>query len=324
MKTTMLDPGHGGIDPGATGNGYKEKDLTLKLCLDVKTEVNRHGLGVHLTRTDDRYVSLKDRSKIANNLKVDSFVSIHFNSANNVNAKGLEIYHYPNSTKGHELASKIQSELVNANLYLANRGVKSANFAVLRETTMTSSLLEVCFINNAEDIKFFINNYDKYVQAITKAIVEYHGVKYIPPKQEISASSIKDIVLVDDKINIMLLSEHITIDGFIKDGVTYVDINDNYISIRQIFESLGLTVGWDNDLRLITADINKEYKSTDNSIDVLLLRNKISVDTIKHENKNCVKIDGAYIPVRDIFESLGFKVEWNEANNMVLVNKEDK
>lgn len=321
MKQVFLDAGHGGVDSGATGNGYKEKDLTLRLCLDVEKEVKRHGVGSSLTRKDDRFVSLEKRSEIANILKADAFISFHFNSAANDNAKGLETFHYPNSINGSKLATKIQNELVNAKLCLANRGVKQANFSVLRRTNMPSSLLEVCFINNKEDIEFFIANYDKYVQVITKAIVEYFGIKYIAPNTNIVGPSKPQIAIVKDKINLLLLSEHIAVDGFIKEGTSYVNINDSYIAIREILENLGLIVSWDNDLKVITADINKEYVKEKGSTDVLLLGNKINIKTHMHKDKNCIKINGAYIPTRDIFESLGFKVKWNNADNMILITK---
>lgn len=322
----FLDAGHGGIDPGATGNGYKEKDLTLKLCLDVEKQVARHGMITNQTRRDDRFVSLEKRSELANAFKADAFISFHFNSFTNNLASGVETFSHTNSIKGRELATKIQSELVKAKLYIKDRGVKQANFSVLRRTNMPASLLEVCFISNKEDVEFFIKNYSKYVQTIAKAIVEYLGVRYIlplknTPGQGTEKPSTPNIAIVKDKINILLLSDHIVVDGFIKEGTSYVNVNDSYISVREILESLGLTVNWDKDLKVITADINKEYVKEKGSTDVLLLGNKINVKTYVHKDKNCIKINGAYIPVRDIFEALGFKVEWNKASNMILISK---
>ncbi len=318
-KVSVLDPGHGGIDSGATGNGYKEKDLVLALALEIAKVLKRHGIKNHLTRDKDRYVSLKDRTDFSNKIKPDAFTSLHLNSATNINAKGLETFSYPSSVNGEKLAKKIQNELITAKLYTANRGTKKANFHVLRETKATAALSELVFISNAEDIKFLINNFDRFVQTISKAIIEYVGVKYIPPKEKAKAPTKPKYELVKDKVNIILLTERIAVDGFLKNNTNYVKINDAYYSVRNMLEAMGLKVGWDNEF--ITADINKEFKPGKESIDVLLLGNKINVNGFKYEGKNCLKIDGAYIPIRDIFEGLGFKVEWNRNNDMVLVNR---
>lgn len=323
MYSVMNDPGHGGIDPGATGNGYKEKDLALKLALDVDKNLKRHPLESHMTRRDDRFIPLADRSKKANDLDVDALISYHLNVHSKIEVKGTETFHYPGSDGGHILASKIQNELVSDGLVRSDRGVKSANFSVLRRTKMKSALVEVCFISNKDDMDFFISNYEKYVQAITKAIVEHAGIKYVPPikgdvPEEITKPSIN---LVDGKVNILLISEHVAIDGFFKEGTGYVNINDSYIAIRDIFESMGLSVAWDNELGVVTADTSSDYKKPDNSTKILLLGNRIDVETHIHKNKHCLKIEGAYIPIRDIFESLGFNVSWNRSDNMILITK---
>lgn len=321
MYKILNDPGHGGIDPGATGNGYKEKDLVLRLALDVDKELKRHNLKSYLTRKGDRYISLENRSKKANDLNVDAFISYHFNSFRKIEANGTETFCYPGSDKGHRLASKIQNELINAGLVRSNRGVKSANFSVLRRTNMKSALIEVCFISNKDNIEFFINNYDKYVQAITKSIVEDGGFKYVPPIKDVPVIEKPSISTVDGKVNIMLMSEHVAIDGFFKEGTGYVNVNDSYVSVRDIFESLGLKVGWDKDLRIVTADTRSDYKVPDNSTKILLLGNRIDTETYIHKEKHCLKIDGSYIPIRDIFESLGFKVSWNRSSSVILINK---
>lgn len=321
MYKVLNDPGHGGIDSGATGNGYKEKDLVLRLALDVDKELKRHNLKSYLTRKDDRYISLENRSKKANDLNVDAFISYHFNSFRKIEANGTETFCYPGSDKGHALATKIQNELINADLVRSNRGVKSANFSVLRRTNMKSALIEVCFISNKDDMNFFIDNYDKYVQVITKAIVEDGGIKYVPPENDIPAIEKPSINIVDGKVNILLIADHLAIDGFFKEGTGYVNVNDSYIAARKIFESMGLNVGWDKDLGVITADTSSDYKGPDNSTKILLLGNRIDVETYIHKGKHCLKIEGAYIPIRDIFESLGFNVSWNRKENMILISK---
>ena len=88
-----LDPGHGGSDSGATGNGYKEKDLTLKIAKAVKTKLEEYShVKVYLSRTNDTYVGLSDRTAYAASVGADAFVSIHLNSASSSAPNGCEIY----------------------------------------------------------------------------------------------------------------------------------------------------------------------------------------------------------------------------------------
>ncbi len=104
IKTIVLDPGHGGKDSGAVGRnlGTHEKDIVLKIAKKVKALLEKN-LDVHvlLTRSDDRFVSLGDRTKFANEQHADIFVSIHCNAAYNTKANGSEVY-YLSTAQTHE------------------------------------------------------------------------------------------------------------------------------------------------------------------------------------------------------------------------------
>lgn len=320
-KVMVLDPGHGGTDPGATANGYKEKDLALKLCLDVEKKLKPYEdlLETHLTRRDDRFISLEKRCQIANSLNADAFLSKHLNSAFNNSAKGTETFNFKGSVNGKKLATIIQNDLVSNGLTLANRGVKEGNFYVLKNTKMPSTLLETCFINNKEDLDFLLNNWGKFVDVVSLSILKYFNIKPMPNKIEATIPQKPKINIVEGKINLLLIGEHVTTEGFIKDGTNYVDVNGTYISIREILENMQLKVGWDNDLRLITADTTGEFIKEQDLTDVILIGNKINVKTYKHKGKHCLKIKSAYIPIRDIYESLGFKVEWESKTKSVVI-----
>ncbi|MCI6988788.1 MAG: N-acetylmuramoyl-L-alanine amidase [Campylobacter sp.] len=82
-KTIVIDPGHGGKDPGAVGNGLKEKNLVLQIGLKLGNELKKRGYKVHYTRSTDKFIELRDRTKFANNKKADMFISIHMNAAPN-------------------------------------------------------------------------------------------------------------------------------------------------------------------------------------------------------------------------------------------------
>ena len=96
FRTIVVDPGHGGRDPGAKGlRGTEEKDITLKVGLKLRDLLKRQpGVRVMMTRDRDVFVDLEDRAKYANNLEADLFVSIHVNSHPQRTVKGIEIYHF--------------------------------------------------------------------------------------------------------------------------------------------------------------------------------------------------------------------------------------
>jgi len=190
MAKICCDYGHGGNEPGAIYKGRKESDDNLALGRAVAAELRRHGVIVDETRIGDTTVSLAERSNFENKGSYDYFISFHRNAFKPEQAKGVETYTYLNpraKTKG--LAEKIQTALVG--IGFTNRGVKAANFHVLRETKAPAVLMEVGFIDNTGDNQLFDSKRDEIVAAITKAILEQLGIKYLPsaptlPKQQTS------------------------------------------------------------------------------------------------------------------------------------------
>lgn len=176
-KMIIFDYGHGGKDSGATYKGRKEKDDVLKLGKDVKKVLEKHGVEVDETRKGDETVSLSQRVTIANKKDYDYFISFHRNAFNS-KAFGVETYTYTlRKPKAVELATNINNAMVKVGFH--NRGVKTANFKVLRETKADAVLLEVGFIDNVNDNKIFDNNYNMLVLEIAKAILKTMGINYI-------------------------------------------------------------------------------------------------------------------------------------------------
>lgn len=183
-NTVCIDAGHGGDDSGAVGTaGVKEKDVNLAVALKVGSILQQNNINVVYTRTNDnpswdtsdQSASLSKRCSIANNAKADIFVAIHCNSADDVEtANGTETYSYATGTNGEKLANLIQSELIKAT-GAANRGVKTANFYVLKNTSMPAVLTELGFLSNAtEEKKLNDATYQqKCANGIAKAIIEY-------------------------------------------------------------------------------------------------------------------------------------------------------
>lgn len=147
----IVDPGHGGTDPGATGFGLKEKDLTLKIAKLLINKLNAYEVEVLSTRDEDTAVSLRDRARMANDRNADFYCSLHINAGGGT---GFESYvHVAAPEKTEALRSVIHAEM--ARYYLdagfPDRGKKRANFAVLRETVMPAVLLENLFIDHPRD-----------------------------------------------------------------------------------------------------------------------------------------------------------------------------
>lgn len=187
-RVIVLDPGHGGPDPGAIGpNGTQEKTVTLDIAKRVKKLLEAQGAKVVMARSADTDVSLSARTDIANKNKADIFVSIHINANTDPSIGGTTTYIYSGSGSSSEttrlqesnkLALPIQAELVKS-LGLRNIGIKSANFAVLRTSNMPAVLLELAFISNKEEEKLLKTDSfkNKSAEAIVKGIANYFAQK---------------------------------------------------------------------------------------------------------------------------------------------------
>ena len=158
-KIVVIDPGHGGKDSGAIGiNGIQEKDVVLSIANEVLRFNNEleQPLDIYLTRYSDTLISLSDRTKLAKALKADMFVSLHCNHSNNPDARGMEVYVAKTISKYSDdaiwFAFQLQRD-INKSLGFESRGVKFANFQVLRETVdyCPSVLLELGFLSNWDE-----------------------------------------------------------------------------------------------------------------------------------------------------------------------------
>lgn len=153
MKKIFIDPGHGGTDPGAVGNGLQEKDITLSIALQLKKVLtqNYENHTLKLSRETDRTVSLRERTTLANNWQADYLLSIHVNAGGGV---GFESFIYNNplyrrsNTKA--LQATIHREIVSMTEFV-DRGMKQANFHMLRESRMPALLTENGFIDHVND-----------------------------------------------------------------------------------------------------------------------------------------------------------------------------
>ena len=154
MVKIFLDPGHGGTDPGATGNGLQEKNVNLDIALRVRDFLSQYDVDVKMSRIKDDTVTLRQRSSTANDWGADFYVSIHCNAFNG-QVSGYEDFIYSGRTvKETPKYQDIMHKAIRDNTdFFNNRGKKKANFHVLRETKMPSFLSENGFIDNKKDAK---------------------------------------------------------------------------------------------------------------------------------------------------------------------------
>lgn len=174
-STIVLDAGHGGDATGAQYEGIREKDINLSVTRKLAVLLENCGYNVILTRYGDQSVGLYERADIANGLNADIFVSLHSNAAPAVpDYAGIYTYHFPESRRGSLLAQFIQNAIVPATGAI-DRGTRSADFVVLRETGMAAVLVEMGFMTNHDELMLLIDNgyQDRLAQGIANGIIQY-------------------------------------------------------------------------------------------------------------------------------------------------------
>lgn len=176
LYKVVIDPGHGGEDPGSKGaSGLYEKDLTLSLSKKVVERLKENPkFKVYMTREDDTFISAKERHrpKFANELQADIYISIHGNTFINSSVSGTETYYYREDS--HALADTIHKYLIDATNF-SDRGVRKEEYFVLKDTIMPAALLEIGYLTNPqEEQMMFREDFQETVaDAIYEGILEY-------------------------------------------------------------------------------------------------------------------------------------------------------
>ncbi len=209
VRTIVIDPGHGGKDPGAIAFGMKEKDIVLKVAKSLGTQlVQKYNAKVILTREDDRFLPLEERTAIANTNDADLFISLHVNAHPSPKVSGFETYFLnlstseeamrvaarENATSTHQMSdlqdilseimqnskinesarlaqqvhSSIESGMNSKPYVLKDMGVKQAPFYVLIGAEMPAILIELAFISNPRDAQLLANN--QFIEILTQQI----------------------------------------------------------------------------------------------------------------------------------------------------------
>ena len=185
FDTVVIDPGHGGHDSGAVGRrGTREKSVALDVANRVESKLRGAGFRTVMTRDTDRFITLGKRTRTLNRQDNAVMVSIHFNSARRRSAKGIETFYHSRCSR--RLATKIQDQMLRA-VRAPNRGVKRANFYVLRKARYPAVLVECGFLSNYYEDRLArrSSHREKLAQRIAQGVVEQrYGGRGMPRRPE--------------------------------------------------------------------------------------------------------------------------------------------
>ncbi len=189
-----IDAGHGGSDPGAVNGKSFEKVAALAIAKKLGALLEGAGAQIIYTRSNDKAMELGERCQVANKNKADYFISIHLNAAAAKSANGIETFAYTTTGSAYKLAKEVQKELITAT-GAANRGAKSANYQVLRETKMPAILIETGFISNdVECMALFKDGYQNIIaEAVAKAVAKITGLEGVVKMAEKRYNYLKEI-----------------------------------------------------------------------------------------------------------------------------------
>ena len=213
----FLDAGHssGGGDTGAEGFNLREQDITFGIVMLLAKKLSDVGFDIMVSRENagdvlgtNASTSLSKRASLANTWGADLFISIHCNASTNNTANGTEVYTFNTSSKALPLAKKIQSKIVEI-LGTTDRGTKTADFAVLRETSMPAILVETAFISNKDDSDKLKTRQADFADAIFMAVCDEYNVSYVVKTYETAEEILNKLTELIEIIDMQTALEQI-------------------------------------------------------------------------------------------------------------------
>lgn len=221
MVLIYVDAGHGGRDSGAIGNGLKEKDIVLDICERIEKGLKAYDdVKVMMSRSEDIFISLDERTREANQANADILLSVHINSATSASGKGFETFVYPNTGAATTAFQNVMhQEILRAmGTGITNRGKKAKNLHMLRESKMKAILTENLFISNAADAKLLAdpNFRQKIAKGHIVGLEKFLGLKKTaqPPPQEQSKIWIVQVGAYEEKQNALDMEKQLIKDGY--------------------------------------------------------------------------------------------------------------
>ena len=176
-KTVVIDPGHGGGDPGKVGvSGAEEKEINLQIATKMKILLEERGFSVVMTRDKDEMLEgkkkedMEKRVEIINKIKPDIAVSIHQNSFTDINVYGAQTFYYSESEEGKKYAQVIQNALLKVDESNHRKAKANDNYYLLLRTKVPTVIVECGFLSNKEEAEKLSDNH--YQEEISKVIVD--------------------------------------------------------------------------------------------------------------------------------------------------------
>lgn len=181
-KTVVIDPGHGGADPGKIGvNDAKEKEINLEIAKKVKKMLEDKGVKVIMTREEDQMLSIdgegshkvqdmKERVRMINEAMPDMAVSIHQNSYSAGEVRGAQVFYYTHSTDGEKMAEIMQKALLSLDKDNRRQAKADSTYYLLRRTEVPTIIVECGFLSNYEEAEKLVTR--KYQKEVAEAIVK--------------------------------------------------------------------------------------------------------------------------------------------------------
>lgn len=276
----IIDAGHGGSDPGAVGNGLREKDLTLQISNYQYARFQALGVPVTLTRTSDVTLTPEQRTKLVRDSGAKYCLSNHINAGG---GSGVEAIHSVFSTD--KLAKTLAQSVANCGMNFRKVFTRTGNggkdyYFMHRETSSVETvILEYGFIDNAADAQKLKDNWKTYAEAVVKAFCEYIGVAY-----HLSTDlSPKGVHHVSIEVNGVLLS----IKGYLQNGVSY-------LPVRAVSEAFGVSPEWNA--------ATKQVKVNGQTLETAIVNGT------------------SYAPARELAAVLGLQVGWDGPSKTVFIN----
>ncbi|MCC2255304.1 N-acetylmuramoyl-L-alanine amidase [Ruminococcus sp. CLA-AA-H200] len=174
-QLVVLDPGHGGMDCGKQGvNGIEEKEVNLKISLQIKEILKKENIDVVLTREDDdrladtQRADLEERVSIMNTLKPDLAVSIHQNSYSDAGVKGAQVFYYEGSEAGEEAAGAVQEKLNQIDPKKAREVKANSTYYILKNADVPVIIAECGFLSNPEEAELLAE--EEYQRTVAEAV----------------------------------------------------------------------------------------------------------------------------------------------------------
>lgn len=226
MAKVFLGIGHGGSDPGAVANGFKEADLNLEIGMACYEELKRHGVSVKASRTKNEDDDLNEEVKECNAYAPDLAVDIHNNAGG---GDGFEVFHHYGGGTGKKLAANINAEVIA--IGQNSRGLKTKMnstgtadyYGFIRNTKAPAVIVECAFVDNKKDMEIIDTAEERKVmgKAIAKGILKTLNIKYKEESTKVAKTKFKD----EAKIPSWALN---AVKNLSDDGIMVGDNNGNF------------------------------------------------------------------------------------------------